>query len=136
VTGENDRFARGSARIKELDGDHPERRQEAYRLLSEVAPDLPRFAVEFAYGDIHSRPGLDAARRELVNIGVLIALGDTERQLASHLTSGLNAGLNPVEVTEAVLQALPYAGFPRTINALLVVRRVLQERGELPQEQS
>ncbi|GLW29109.1 carboxymuconolactone decarboxylase family protein [Actinoplanes regularis] len=129
---ERDRFARGAARIAELDGDRPQPRQEAYRLLAEVAPDLPRLAVEFAYGDVHSRTGLDAARRELVTIGVLIALGDTERQLVSHLTGGLNAGLTSGELVEAVLQALPYAGFPRTINAMLVVRQVLQDRADLP----
>lgn len=130
--GEGERYDRGAARIAEIDGDRPQRRQEAYRALAEVAPDLPRFAIEFAYGDIHSRPGLDAARRELVTIGVLIALGDTERQLTSHLVSGLNMGLKPQEIIEAVLQALSYAGFPRTINAMSVVRRVLEERGELP----
>ena len=129
---EPDRYARGAARIKEIDGDHPERRQEAYRLLAEIAPDLPRFAVEFAYGDIHSRPGLDAARRELVTIGVLVALGDTQKQLASHLTTGLTMGLTGTEVVEAILQTLPYAGFPRTINAMLVAYQVLGDRGELP----
>jgi len=128
----SDRYDRGAARIKEIDGDHPERRQEAYRLLSEIAPDMPRFAVEFAYGDIHSRPGLDSSRRELVIIGVLVGLGDTARQLASHITSGMNTGLTADEVVEAILQALPYAGFPRTINALLVAKNVLAERGELP----
>jgi 4-carboxymuconolactone decarboxylase len=132
VTEPADRYARGAARIKEIDGDHPERRQEAYRMLAEIAPDLPRFAVEFAYGDVHSRPGLDAARRELVIIGVLVALGDTEKQLASHLTSGLTMGLTGAEVVEAILQTLPYAGFPRTINAMLVAHRILAERGDLP----
>lgn len=131
-----DRYARGAARIKELDGDHPEHRQETYRMLARIAPDLPRFAIEFAYGDIHSRPGLDAARRELVTIGVLVALGDTEKQLASHLTSGLNMGLTSTEVVEAILQTLPYAGFPRTINAMLVAQRVLADRGELPTDQA
>jgi 4-carboxymuconolactone decarboxylase len=67
-----------------------------------------------------------------MRMGVLVALGDTERQLAAHLTSGLNVGLTGAEVVEAVLQTLPYAGFPRTINAMLVAPRVLAERGEFP----
>jgi 4-carboxymuconolactone decarboxylase len=132
MTGPASRYDRGAARIGQLDGDHPEGRQEAYRILGRIAPDLPRLAVEFAYGDIHSRPGLDAARRELVTIGVLVALGDTERQLASHLTGALNSGLTGAELVEAILQTLPYAGFPRTVNAMLVAHRVLDERGELP----
>jgi 4-carboxymuconolactone decarboxylase len=127
-----DRLARGRRRLAELDGDRPGSRDAAYRLLAEIAPDLPRFAVEFAYGDIHSRPGLDAARRELVTLGALVALGDTERQLAAHLTSARNAGLTAGELVEAILQTLPYAGFPRTITAMLVAHRVLTDRGELP----
>ncbi|MFF5206465.1 carboxymuconolactone decarboxylase family protein [Streptosporangium sp. NPDC000396] len=126
----NDRHERGTARIAALDGASTAR-SEAYALLAEIAPDLPRYAVEFAYGDIHSRPGLDAARRELVTLGVLIALGDCAPQLAAHLHSGLNAGLQPGEVVEAVMQVLPYAGFPRVVNAMLVARRVFGERGLL-----
>ncbi|MEV4638434.1 carboxymuconolactone decarboxylase family protein [Actinoplanes sp. NPDC049548] len=128
----SERHTRGAARIAELDGNHPQPRQEAYRLLAEVCPDLPRLAVEFAYGDIHSRPGLSAAQRELVTIGVLIALGDTERQLAAHLSGARTVGLEPHQLVEAVLQALPYAGFPRTVNAMAVARQMLKDRGELP----
>ncbi|MEU7872512.1 carboxymuconolactone decarboxylase family protein [Dactylosporangium sp. NPDC049140] len=115
------RYERGAARIRELDGEDPSRRHEAYAALARIAPDLPRFAVEFAYGDIHSRPGLDPARRELVILGVLVGLGDTRQQLASHLRSALNVGLTRDELVEAVLQTLPYAGFPRAINAMEVL---------------
>lgn len=137
TTSPADRYARGAARIAELDGDRPGR-QEAYRLLAEIAPDLPRFAVEFAYGDVHSRPGLDAARRELVTIGALVALGDTGRQLASHLNSALTLGLTRDELVEAILQTLPYAGFPRTINAMLIARAELSKdpSAELSKEPS
>ncbi|WET81606.1 carboxymuconolactone decarboxylase family protein [Amycolatopsis sp. QT-25] len=129
VPGSTERAQRGAARLAEL---ADEGRAAAHALLAEVCPDLPRLAVEFAYGDIHSRPGLDSARRELVSIGALVALGDTAVQLRAHLGSALTSGLGPDELVEAVLQALPYAGFPRVINAMLVVREVLQERGLLP----
>ena len=33
--------------------------------MAEVAPDLVTLITEFAYGDIHSRPGLDAAQPEV-----------------------------------------------------------------------
>ena len=118
------RYERGAARIRELDGEHPQRRAAAYEALARIAPDLPRLAVEFAYGDIHSRPGLDPGRRELVVLGVLVGLGDTGRQLASHLSSALNVGVTRDELVEAILQTLPYAGFPRAINALGVLAEV------------
>ncbi|WP_214414647.1 dienelactone hydrolase family protein [Sphaerisporangium fuscum] len=124
---ESERYLRGAARMAELDGGSGTR-QAAYDGLSGVAPDLPRLAVEFAYGDIHSRPGLAAASRELVTLGVLVALGGCEPQLRTHAGAALNAGLSPVEVSEAIMQAVPYAGFPRVFSAMAAVREVLTER--------
>ncbi|MBO2454483.1 carboxymuconolactone decarboxylase family protein [Actinomadura barringtoniae] len=115
------RYERGLARQAELGGG----RRQVYDALAELAPDLPRLAVEFAYGDIHARPGLDAARRELVIIGALVTLGDTDRQLRAHLTSARNAGLTSAELVEAIMQALPYAGFPRVLNAMTAALDVL-----------
>ncbi|MGH3567953.1 MAG: carboxymuconolactone decarboxylase family protein [Pseudonocardia sp.] len=128
-SGGDERYERGAARLTAL-ADHG--RAATHELLAEVCPDLPRLAIVFAYGDIASRPGLDPARRELVTIAALTALGDTARQLRTHLGSGFAAGLEPGEILEGVLQTLPYAGFPRVVNTMLVVRDVLDERGLLP----
>ncbi|MEV6096688.1 carboxymuconolactone decarboxylase family protein [Nocardia sp. NPDC051981] len=127
----NERFGRGTARQAQLGGSG-DVRSRVYDELADIAPDLHRFAVEFAYGDIHSRPGLDAGRRELVILGALIALGDTRPQLEAHLGSALNAGVAPGEIVEAILQALPYAGFPRVLSAMSLARGVLAGRDLLP----
>ncbi|NRQ40499.1 carboxymuconolactone decarboxylase family protein [Nonomuraea sp. NN258] len=127
----NERYAAGLARQAELGGPGAVR-AGVYDALADIAPDLSRLAVEFAYGDIHARPGLDAARRELVVLGVLVALGGVEPQLEAHLGTALNVGVRPRELVEAVMQALPYAGFPRVIGAMTVARRVLHARGLLP----
>ncbi|MFE1309600.1 carboxymuconolactone decarboxylase family protein [Streptomyces sp. NPDC058755] len=125
------RYERGLTRQAELGG-AGETRERAYDALADIAPDLPRLAVEFAYGDIHTRPGLDAGRRELVILGILIGLGGLEPQLEAHIGSALGAGVQPREVVEAIIQAVPYAGFPRTLAAMSVARRVFDERGLLP----
>ncbi|MFE3255268.1 carboxymuconolactone decarboxylase family protein [Nocardia sp. NPDC059091] len=127
----NERFRRGAACQTELGGSGGVRGR-VYDELADIAPDLHRFAVEFAYGDIHSRPGLDAGRRELVILGALIALGDTRPQLEAHLGAALNAGVAPGEIVEAILQALPYAGFPRVLSAMSAARGVLAGRDLLP----
>jgi 4-carboxymuconolactone decarboxylase len=75
---------------------------------------------------------LDAARRELVILGALIALGGVEQQIEAHLGAALNAGLGPDEVVEAIMQVLPYAGFPRVFAAMSVARRVFERRDLLP----
>ncbi|RJL35708.1 carboxymuconolactone decarboxylase family protein [Bailinhaonella thermotolerans] len=127
----NERYERGLARQAELGGPGATRAR-AYDALADIAPDLSRLAVEFAYGDIHARPGLDPARRELVVLGVLTALGGVEPQLQAHLETALNVGVRPAELVEAIMQALPYAGFPRVFAAMTVARRVLQSRDLLP----
>jgi 4-carboxymuconolactone decarboxylase len=127
----NERYEAGIARLEELGGPGATR-TGVYDALADIAPDLSRLSVEFAYGDIHARTGLDAARRELVVLGVLIALGGVEPQLEAHLGTALNAGVRPAELVEAIMQALPYAGFPRVIGAMIVARRVLHARELLP----
>lgn len=99
--------------------------------LSDVAPDLGRMIVEFAYGDVHARPGLNHRQRSLITVSVLSALGGCEDALALHVHGALNVGLSPEEVTEAVMQCAVYAGFPRALAAMSVVRTVLADRGVL-----
>jgi 4-carboxymuconolactone decarboxylase len=126
----SERYRRGLARQAELRGGTEAR--AAYDALADIAPDLERLAVEFAYGDVHARPGLDAARRELVILGALVTLGDVDRQIEAHLGSALSTGLTPDELVEAIMQALPYAGFPRVLNAMTTARRLFARQGLLP----
>src|SRR5262245_65349877 len=82
----NDRYERGWERLRELAGDHGERVIEGVR---DVAPDLARYVVEFGYGDVYSRPGLDDRTRQLAAIAALTALGGAEPQLEN--TSALRS---------------------------------------------
>lgn len=82
----------------------------------------------FAFGDIHDRPGLDARRRQLVTLGALTALGGCEPQLAVHINAALDVGIRREEITEALLHAAVYCGFPRALNATSVAREVFQDR--------
>jgi 4-carboxymuconolactone decarboxylase len=122
----SERLERGKARQSEMSYG-PRADGQYVNPIAEVAPDLVTLITEFAYGDIHSRPGLDAAQRQLVILGVLTALGDTKRQVANHATSALGAGLSPHAIVEAIYQTIPYVGFPRAIQALAAVTEVLQK---------
>ncbi|OYO16935.1 hypothetical protein BI335_09250 [Enemella evansiae] len=101
-------------------------RRSAYTTLDEVLPDLSRYAREFAHGTINARDGLSGRDRELVILGALIALGDTGRQLRAHVAVAMEHGVTGPELVEIILQALPYAGFPRTINATLELSEQLR----------
>jgi 4-carboxymuconolactone decarboxylase len=122
----SERFARGWERLMEVDAEGGERVIDSLR---DVAPDLGRYVVEFAFGDIYQRPVLDLRQRQLVTISALTTLGGAEPQLEVHINAGLNVGLSPREVVEAILHCVPYTGFPRVLNAILVAKRVFAERG-------
>jgi 4-carboxymuconolactone decarboxylase len=128
-TVQDERFRRGWERLLEVDAESGERVVESLR---DVAPDLGRYVVEFAYGDIYGRPALDLQQRQLVTISVLTALGGAEPQLDVHINAALNVGLTAEEVVEALLHCLPYTGFPRVLNAMFVAQRVFAERGVSP----
>ncbi|KNH24263.1 MULTISPECIES: carboxymuconolactone decarboxylase family protein [Priestia] len=95
--------------------------------LKDLAPDVGKYIIEFAYGDIYSRPGLTNKQRALVTISSLVTQG-TEPQLELHLNTGLTAGLEPNEIVESIIQLIPYTGFPRVLNALNVAKKVFAQR--------
>ncbi|QOQ54471.1 carboxymuconolactone decarboxylase family protein [Bacillus amyloliquefaciens] len=85
-----------------------------------AAPDLGTLAVEFNYGQIFSRPGLDLKSRLLAAVAGLTALGNTE-QLKFYINGALNVGWTEEEIVEAMMQMLIYAGFPVALNTILTI---------------
>lgn len=92
-------------------------RELAQQQLGAVLPELGEYANLFAHKGINARAGLSPRERELVIVGMLMALGDTGRQLRSHADAALGAGLTVDELKEVLLQAIPYLGFPRAYAA-------------------
>ena len=112
-------------RLEELAGDRGERIIDGLR---DVSPDLARYVVEFGYGDVYSRPGLDDRTRQLAAISALAAIGGAEPQLEYHIGIALNVGVDPEEIVETVVFLAPFVGFARTLNAARSVRRVFAAR--------
>ena len=92
--------------------------------LSDIAPDFSRYLIEFAFGDIYARPGLDLRSREVATIAALTALGHATPQLKVHIQAGLNVGLSRDEIVETIMQMAVYAGFPAALNGLSAAREV------------
>jgi 4-carboxymuconolactone decarboxylase len=120
------RYTRGLARLAEIDGEAGER---VIAALADVAPDFARLLIEFPFGDVYSRPGLDLRSREIATIAALTAMGNATPQLKVHLEAGLNVGLEPGEIVETVIQMAVYAGFPAALNGLFAVKEVFAARG-------
>jgi 4-carboxymuconolactone decarboxylase len=114
-----DRFEVGKARLAEIDGDAGERVIES---LADIAPDLGRYIIEFGFGDIYSRPGLDLKSRELATVAALVALGNARPQLEVHLLAAMNVGVTRDELVEVIIQMSLYAGFPASINGMAALR--------------
>lgn len=115
------RYQRGLAQLKAVSGPHGTKVVES---LNDIAPDLGRYIVEFAYGDIFARPGLDMKTRELATVAALTAMGTAAPQLKVHMQAALLVGADRKEIIETVMQMIPYAGFPAALNAVAVARDV------------
>lgn len=127
---QNARFRMGWDALSRIDGRAGE---QVIASLADVAPDLGRFVIEFGFGDIYTRPGMNLLQRELITVGALTALGTATPQLKVHVHGLLNVGGTREQLIEAVTHVAAYAGFPAAINAMLAAKDVLDERkAELP----
>ncbi|WP_296445463.1 carboxymuconolactone decarboxylase family protein [Rhodoferax sp. UBA5149] len=122
---EAERFRKGWDALMHIDGHAGE---QVIASLADVAPDLGRFIIEFGFGDIYTRPGLDLLQRELITVAALTALGTAAPQLKVHVHGLLNVGGTREQLIETVIHVAAYAGFPAAINAMLTVKEVLAQR--------
>ena len=120
-----DRYQRGWDKLREIDGEAGERVVES---LQDIAPDFARYLIEFPFGDIYSRPGLDLKSREIAVVAALTALGNAAPQLKVHIHGALNVGCSRQEVVEIIMQMAVYAGFPAALNGLFAAKEVFKER--------
>jgi len=120
-----DRYRRGWEKLREIDGEAGERVVES---LQDIAPDFARYLIEFPFGDVYSRPGLDLKSREIAVVAALTALGNAAPQLKVHIHGALNVGCTRQEVVEIVMQMAVYAGFPAALNGLSAAKETFKER--------
>ena len=118
------RYERGARKLAEIDG---EGGVAVVASLADIAPDFARYIVEFPFGDIYSRPGLDLRSREVATIAALTAMGNARPQLKVHIQAGLNVGLSRDEIVETIMQMAVYAGFPAALNGLFAAKEVFAE---------
>ncbi len=122
---EETRFQRGWELLRQVDDAGGE---AVISSLADIAPDLGRYIVEFAFGDIYAREGLSLQERELVTIASLLTAGGCEPQLRAHLNGARNVGVPPEKIVEALIHCVPYVGFPRVLNAVSAAKEVFAAR--------
>jgi len=93
-----------------------------------ISPDMAHWVVNFAYGEVVTRPQLDLRTRELSTIAALTAMGTARSQLRTHIGMALKIGVTPTEILEVIMQMTVYAGFPAGLNGLRIAHDVFQEK--------
>jgi 4-carboxymuconolactone decarboxylase len=125
---DNLRYERGLAKLQQIDGEGGVKVVES---LADIAPDFARLLIEFPFGDIYSRPGLDLRSREIAVVAALTAMGNAAPQLKVHIQGALNVGVTRAEVVEVIMQMAVYAGFPAALNGLAAAREVFAAEAPL-----
>jgi len=123
----SERFEKGSNKINELmDGAD----QKIINGLSTTAPDLGKYVLEFIFGDLYSRPGLDLKIKQMLTITILATLGNAKPQLAYHINCALNIGITQEEIIDIMTHLSGYAGFPAALNGTSTAKEVFAERNK------
>ncbi|MEE7572171.1 carboxymuconolactone decarboxylase family protein [Citrobacter werkmanii] len=117
----SERFITGQKMLQKVDGKGGDAVVES---LQDIAPDFARYLLEFPFGDIYSRPGLDLRSREIATVAALTALGNAAPQLKVHIGAALHVGLTQDEIVEVIMQMAVYAGFPAALNGLFAAKEV------------
>lgn len=117
----SERFITGQEMLQKVDGKGGDAVIES---LQDIAPDFAQYLIEFPFGDIYSRPGLDLRSREIATVAALTALGNATPQLKVHIGAASHVGLTQDEIVEVIMQMAVYAGFPAALNGLFAAKEV------------
>jgi 4-carboxymuconolactone decarboxylase len=125
---DNAQFRAGLALRKQVLGEsHVERSMKAAVDDPFLRP-IQQMTVEFGWGQVWNRPGLDLKLRSFLSVAFLAALGK-HAELRTHIRGALNNGATQEELSEVLLQAALYCGMPVGLECFRIAREVLDERG-------
>ena len=119
------RLEQGMKNLKAIDGEAGER---VIQTLEGIAPDVGRYILEFAFGDIYEKDTLSFREREIITITSLLTQGDTKNQLIVHINGSLNVGITKEEIIEVFTHCIPYVGFHKVLNAIMIAKEVFETR--------
>lgn len=124
---DSERFNKGVEKINQLvkGGDH-----DILKGIGSVAPDLAKYVIEFIFGDLYTRSGLDLKTKQILTITILATLGNAKPQLAYHINAGLNIGISRQEIIDIMIHIAGYAGFPAANNGVNTAKEVFAKRDQ------
>ena len=123
----SEKYEKGLLKLEEISPGAAARTKAS---LDDIAPDMVKYLMEFVFGEISSRPGLDMRAREITAVASLASLGTAPNQLKVHIKGALNCGCTREEIVEVLIQTLVYAGFPAALTGLRLAKEVFNEIDE------
>ena len=121
---DHDQYERGMKTRREVLGDNHV--DKSLATADELTKPLQDLVIEYGWGSIWARDGLDRRTRSLINIGMLTAL-NRPHELQVHLKGAVNNGCTRHEIVEAVLQTAVYCGMPAALDTMRHVRTLFDE---------
>lgn len=121
---DEDRYKAGVQTWREVMGE--EYVAKTFNSMDPLNQDFREMVLEFAWGGVWSRPGLDRRSRSMITLGMLVAL-NRPAELVIHLRAALRNGLTPEEISEILLQSAIYCGVPAALSAYHTCLPILKE---------
>jgi 4-carboxymuconolactone decarboxylase len=121
-----DRYQLGIQNLQQTAG---ERVNSIATRFANLAPDLSRWFVEFARGEIWNRRGLSLKSREFASLAMVTVLGNQSNSVATHVEGALRSGATETEIKEVLLQMTVYAGQGKRIR--FVTKEICEFRSML-----
>lgn len=122
TVNEDTRFEKGLAVQKGIFGEAIDKMHAS--TPEELAYINKQALTAYCFGDFYTRKGLDLKARELITFTAIMCLGGCEPQLRAHTGGNLSVGNTRQDLIDTIMVAMPYIGFPRTLNALAVVNEI------------
>jgi 4-carboxymuconolactone decarboxylase len=124
VTDSKERFERGKKVRESVLGSAHVARTAKNR--TPFNADFQDFLMEYAWGEIWSRPGLDKKTRGMITIAMLVAMGKND-ELKLHIRATKHTGVTRDEVKEIMMHAAIYAGVPSAFGAFQIAAQLFDE---------
>ena len=118
----NERYNTGLKLLEQIHGGHVG--EAMLKELNDICPEFVDMTIEWVFGEIVSRNGIDLKTRELVIIASCVTLGHPIPQLRAHIEAALHIGVSKIEIIEVILQMSIYAGLPAASNAFRIAKEV------------
>jgi 4-carboxymuconolactone decarboxylase len=94
---------------------------------TELTSDFQDLLTRYVWGEIWTRPGLDARTRRVLVIGTLVALGRWD-EFRMHARAAIaEGGFSAADLKEIVLQQAVYCGVPTANTAFAELRAVVEK---------